>query len=103
MTEITRIDVFSVAKVLGILYFLAGILVGLLFACSLLIGLSTDSPGFAPARFGSTGFSLAFAICTPFVYALLGFVFGAIGAALYNLIARSLGGIKLELNGYKDE
>ena len=33
----------------------------------------------------------------PIIYAILGFIFGVIGAALYNLIARWIGGIEVEV------
>lgn len=33
----------------------------------------------------------------PIIYAVFGFLFGIIGAAIYNLIARWLGGIEVEV------
>ncbi len=39
------------------------------------------------------------AIVMPFMYGVMGFVMGAIGASLYNLIARKVGGFELELEG----
>ena len=40
---------------------------------------------------------LAFGILAPFLYGGMGFVFGAIGAWIYNLIAKRLGGIEIQL------
>ena len=40
---------------------------------------------------------LAFGIFAPFLYGGIGFVFGAIGAWIYNVIAKRLGGIEIEL------
>ena len=40
---------------------------------------------------------LVFGILAPFLYGAMGFVFGAIGAWIYNLIAKRLGGIEIQL------
>ena len=39
----------------------------------------------------------AFGIAAPFLYGGMGFLFGAVGAWIYNLIARRLGGIEIQL------
>jgi hypothetical protein len=36
-------------------------------------------------------------VALPIFYGVLGFVFGALGAAIYNLAARLVGGIEIEL------
>lgn len=47
-----------------------------------------------PAIFGmGVGFMLIF----PFIYAAMGFITGIIGAVIYNLVARWLGGIEIEV------
>ena len=50
---------------------------------------------FGPDGFG--GFGTMFAIAMPLMYACMGVVGGAIGAALYNLVAGWVGGIEVEL------
>jgi hypothetical protein len=40
---------------------------------------------------------IAFAIFAPVFYGVIGFVFGAIGAFLYNIMAKWLGGIEVRL------
>lgn len=40
---------------------------------------------------------IAFAIFAPIFYGVLGFIFGAIGAFLYNLMAKWMGGIEVRL------
>jgi len=40
---------------------------------------------------------VAFGLFAPFFYGGLGFVFGALGAWVYNLMAKWLGGIQIEL------
>ena len=92
MTKIRTIRVFSAAKVNALLY---GIL-GLLIAPFLILG-----PGLAmmggekPAGFGGV---IAIAAIAPILYALIGFVAGAVMAFIYNAISHSVGGIEVELD-----
>jgi hypothetical protein len=43
------------------------------------------------------GLLLVMAIFMPIIYGAMGFVFGIIGAALYNLVARWIGGFEVEV------
>lgn len=89
--RIRRLGVGQMAKVLGTLHFLLGIVAALIFW----IGSSmipATANGYETALFG-TGFILAM----PFLYAVTGVVFGALIAWLYNLVAGWTGGIELEL------
>ncbi len=40
---------------------------------------------------------LAILIIVPLFYALLGFIIGVVGAAIYNLFAKWLGGLQVEV------
>lgn len=40
---------------------------------------------------------VGFAIAAPVLYAAMGFVIGVIGAAIYNLVAKWIGGIEVEV------
>lgn len=42
-------------------------------------------------------FGVGYAIAAPLLYAAIGFLTGALGAALYNLSARWAGGIEVEV------
>ena len=91
----------------------AGKMLGLLYACMGLIflpfiALAALAAAFAQqaqrAQGGSaapvavaTGLMIGFGIMLPVVYGVMGFVFGVIGAAIYNLIASWIGGIKVEV------
>ena len=92
MTKIRTVRVFSAAKVNALLY---GIL-GLLIAPFLIL-----APGLAmmggekPAGFGGV---IAVAAIAPILYALIGFVAGAVMAFVYNAISHSVGGIEVELD-----
>jgi hypothetical protein len=48
-------------------------------------------------RAGMMMFGTGFAIAMPFLYAFFGFVFGIIGAFIYNVIAKWIGGIEVEV------
>jgi hypothetical protein len=90
--RIRRLGVGQMAKVLGALYFLLGIVAALIFwvASSMM---PVAERGDDAAMFG-TGLILAM----PFMYAALGVVFGALIAWFYNLVAGWTGGIELELD-----
>ena len=93
MTKIRTIRVFSAAKVNALLY---GIL-GLLIAPFFLLG-----PGLAmlgeDKRSAGIGGVIVAAVIAPFIYAILGFVAGAVMAFIYNAISHSVGGIEVELD-----
>ena len=40
---------------------------------------------------------LAILIIVPMFYSFLGFIFGVVGAAIYNLVAKWLGGLQVEV------
>ena len=85
--RLSRFSVGQTAKVLGVLYGL----MGLLFVPFLLL-VAMFSPREA-------GFGVGFALAMPVLYGVAGFIFTAIGCALYNWVAGMVGGIELELDG----
>jgi len=93
MTKIRTIRVFSLAKVNALLY---GIL-GLLIAPFFLLG-----PGLAmlgeDKRSAGIGGIIVAAVIAPFMYAIFGFIAGAVMAFIYNAISHSVGGIEVELD-----
>ncbi len=93
MQTIKSVGVLSVAKTMGALYAALGLLFLPFF---LLIGL----PGsMIPNQGGQNPFAggMFFGLRAPVFYGVLGFIFGALGAFLYNLIAKWLGGIEVQL------
>lgn len=52
--------------------------------------------GDAPALPFMLGMGVGFALLLPVVYAVMGFIVGALSALLYNLLARWMGGLALE-------
>lgn len=93
MQRVRRLGIGQMARTMGALYFLLGILFAAIFALfgSMLGG--TDMGG-ETALFGGT-----FLIVMPILYGVAGLVFGALIAALYNVVAGWTGGIELDLDG----
>jgi len=93
MMTAKKFGILSVANISALLYAIFGLIAGLFIA--LLSALfSAVGEDFTPLTFGLGFFSI---IVFPIAYGVIGFIGGVIGAALYNLIARWVGGIQVEL------
>ena len=91
--RIKRISPLQMGKMLGIIYGL----MGLVFLPFFLL-MSTLAPQLpAEQRIGMLTIGAGFSLFVPVMYAVMGFVFGAIVAAIYNLVAKWIGGIEIEL------
>ncbi len=94
MQVIKKIGVGSAARIYG--WSLAGIGAiiaipyGLFFGAA--IGLSDSGLPFGSA------FLIVLIIGIPLIYGLLGFIFGAVFAWLYNIISKKTGGLEIELS-----
>jgi hypothetical protein len=84
--RLVRVDPLQAAKISAALYFLVGLLVTPFFYFSYVI---------APA---GLGFTPGLIVGLPFLYAGVGFAFTALGCAVYNALARRLGGVEIELS-----
>jgi hypothetical protein len=93
MQRIRSVGVLSCAKTLGVLYGCLGLF---LIPIALIGGLASMAGQQTNAVIGGAAM-LAFGIMAPFLYGGIGFIFGAIGAWIYNLIAKRLGGIEIQL------
>jgi hypothetical protein len=91
--RIRRLDIGQMAKVMGALYFLLGIIFAAIFA---LFGsmIPRGEMGEGAAMFGG-----AMLIGMPILYGIIGLIGGALIAVLYNLVAGWTGGIELEFEG----
>jgi hypothetical protein len=94
MYTVKSVGVLSVAKIAAFTY----ASMALIFAPFVLIAaaLGAFAGGREAAAFGMVG-AVLLAIVLPVVYGLMGFVFGALSAFIYNLIAGWVGGIQLQL------
>ena len=99
MRILKSVGVMSVAKVMGLLYGCLGLIFTPFF---LLIGLVGSFAGQSKTPFAGI-FGVVFAVLMPIIYGAMGFVMGAIGGLLYNLLARWVGGIELELEARTNE
>lgn len=93
MFILRSIGVLSCAKFFAIIQGAIGILIGCVLLIFGIVGVAVV-PG--RQKFGMIGL-LVVAILAPFFYAGIGFVIGALWAFIYNLAARSLGGLELQL------
>lgn len=83
--RIRRVSPLPLATVLGILYAILGLVMMPIFL--FIASMAPEEAGFG------TGFVLAM----PILYGLIGFIFTAVGAALYNLVAGWVGGVEVDL------
>jgi len=96
---LTRIVVMSVAKIFGVLNAAIGLIIGICIALFSLIGAGMTAAvqqSGAPTWIGAV-FGIGAIIFLPILYGTMGFIFGAIWAALYNLFAGMVGGIEIEM------
>ena len=93
MQEIKAVNIISVAKVMGILYGILGLLFIPMF---LIMTAAAGLSGQKDAALGA-GIGIVFALAMPIFYGLMGFVMGALMAWIYNLVAGRWGGIELDL------
>lgn len=95
---IKSVRVFSLGKILGSIYAALGLIFGVIFAGISLIGLAPiaeagDAPAFVGLMMGGGA-----VIILPLLYGVFGFVGGLIVAAIYNFVAKIVGGIEIEVS-----
>jgi hypothetical protein len=97
--KLKRIAPFQAGKLLAAFYGLFS----LLFVPFMMVFMAVGS--FAAKAQGANaappmplmfGMGIGFMILLPVVYAAMGFVFGVLSAAIYNLLARWIGGLEIE-------
>jgi len=90
--EIKKLDVVVYAKVMAAIMAVFGLVYGVLIAA-----LGAMIAGLMPGG-GATaaGFGLLSIVLFPIMCAIMGFIIGAVGAFIYNLVARKVGGIVFE-------
>ena len=99
--QLRSIAVVSCAKVLAILYGILGFLIGALFSLVFLVGSAVAPAGAFPGAPNRGLIGLVFGIGSivffPIFYAVIGAVSGLIMSSLYNVVARHVGGIEIEI------
>jgi hypothetical protein len=94
MHIIKSVGVLSVAKILGLVYACLGLIFTPLFLLMGLLGSALGQQNNPVAGI----FGIGFAVLMPVLYGAVGFVGGAIGALLYNLFAKWVGGFELQID-----
>jgi hypothetical protein len=93
MHIVKSVGVMSAAKIMGLIYGCMGLIFVPFF---LMIGMIGSLAKQSQVPFAGI-FGVGLAVFMPIFYGVLGFIGGAIGALLYNLIAKWVGGFELEL------
>jgi hypothetical protein len=95
MNTIQSFGVLSVAKIMGVINAIFGLVLMPFFLLMGLLGSMIPNQS-GPHPFAGVG-GVIFALFAPIFYGVIGFIFGAVSAFLYNLLARWLGGIEVKL------
>jgi membrane protein insertase Oxa1/YidC/SpoIIIJ len=99
---VKRIGPLSVGKICFAMYAVIGLLAGLFFASvgflwSSRLTASNPDNTWLPSMLGQF-MGIGAIILFPIFYGVIGFVGGVIFAAIYNLVARMMGGIEVEIS-----
>lgn len=90
---VNKVGVFSLGKIVGIIYAVIGLIFGaIITAASLMIGSAMAAWGFEGDMFGTGAI-----IILPIFYGIMGFIMGIVIALVYNLVAKSIGGLELDV------
>ena len=92
---IKRIDPMSVAKISGVLYAVMGLIIGAFFALVSMMGAGFARTGLLGGGLFSMMFGVGAIILLPIFYGVIGFVGTLCMAAIYNGLAKVVGGVVL--------
>jgi hypothetical protein len=95
--RIKRFDPVQLGKMLGVLYGFMGLIFVPFFLLMAFIGTIAPRPHGGPPIAFPAIFGLGFAVAAPIIYGIMGFLTGLIGGFLYNLVAKWIGGIEVEV------
>ena len=97
--RLVRIAPLQCERMLGALYGAMGLIFVPFFGILALIGALVPSAANAKDFPGAivAGIGFAMMILFPLLYAVMGFIIGVVSAAIYNLCAKWLGGIEVEV------
>jgi hypothetical protein len=91
--RIRRIAPLQLGKIMALTYGIMGLIFCPFFL--LMTVFATHLPN--NQRVGIMALGTGFALFMPVLYAVMGFVFGVVGAFIYNVIAKWVGGIEVEV------
>ena len=95
--RIKKFTPLQLGKMLAVIYGLGSLIFVPFFL--LFAGIASMMPkgAGAPAMPAIFGMGVGFILFFPIMYAVMGFVTGALGALIYNLVAKWIGGIEVEI------
>jgi hypothetical protein len=97
---IKRFGIFSTAKIYAVVMAGIALIIGIPVGVIMMIfGAAIMTAGRDTSAGGALGIGMGlfYMIGFPIIYGVLGFIFGAIGAAIYNMAAGLIGGLEIEL------
>ena len=96
---VSRVGVLSYAKISAIISAIIGLILGIFYAILFsIIGATGAAATGEPSAGLFAGLGFAMIIVMPIFYGIIGFIFGALGAFVYNLVAKWVGGIELDFD-----
>lgn len=101
MAILRRVGPGSAFKIGLVLYGIIGLLLGIVMACVSMVAGSLGGLGQSAvpgARVLGLGMGFGAIIVFPLLYGVIGGVFAAIGAAIYNLVAGWVGGLEIDIS-----
>jgi hypothetical protein len=93
---VRRIGVISMAKIMGVIYSMIGLIVGTVFSLIAVTGEAVGSPVGGSSGLSETMMGIGAIILFPIVCGVAGFVLGLLSGAIYNLAVRIIGGVAIE-------
>jgi len=98
MQEIQRIGVWSLSKLYAVIGAIVGLIAGIFIAViGMIISSAVSSTAGTSAVVPFAGFGIFSIILLPIIYGVLGLISGAVGAVVYNLVAKMIGGMEVEI------
>lgn len=94
--RLIRIEPFSVAKIIGVIYAILGFVMGVIFSVSAALLPQADMIGMGNMM-AIPGYGYLAWLVWPIAYGITGFISALVFAALYNVLSRSVGQIEVEL------
>jgi hypothetical protein len=94
MKKITRVRATSVGKVMGMIYGFLGLIAGGVATIFAIVGNSVSN---TEGGFGGIFLGVGAIIVLPIAYGLVGYIFGILSGWIYNLAAKWVGGLEIEV------
>ncbi|MGB8508449.1 MAG: hypothetical protein WCD76_08585 [Pyrinomonadaceae bacterium] len=103
---IKRVGVLSFAKMQSLIMAFLGVFIGVIYGLIFMVvgaAMFSQRGGGAGAGASSLVIGVVMMIAVPIFYGVIGFIFGALSAFVYNVAAGFIGGIEMELENTEVE